>query len=57
VGPVMQLVEVPCPRVVMVIAHGRGGCLVEGKGMRGVLESPKSCEMGHRLGGHDAFTL
>jgi hypothetical protein len=28
----MQHVKVPCPRVVLVIAHGRGGGLVDGKG-------------------------
>ena len=38
---VMQNVEFPCLRVVVVIAHVRGGRLVDGKGNEGGLGIPK----------------
>ena len=41
VGPVMQHVELPCTRVVVVIAHVRGGRLVDGKGNERGLGIPK----------------
>ena len=41
VRPVMKQVKFPCPRVVMVIAHGRGNRFVVGKGNERGLRIPK----------------
>lgn len=43
----MQHVEVPCPRMVLVIM-GAAAVWLMGKRMRGVLESLRSCEMGQQ---------
>lgn len=43
----MQHVEVPCPRMVLVIMGAAAVWLI-GKRMRGVLESLRSCEMGQQ---------